>query len=379
VYADELLRPWFEVLREEFQDLSVFDCHTHVGINDPSGFSATLGELIESLELIDGRAAVFPLKEPRGYARANLELIDAAAGSGNRLVAFARLDPADAPAERAQEALDAGALGLKLHPSGEEFDLLDQRLDPVWAIAHAQRLPVVVHAGPELESAGPALLQIARQHPQARLIAAHGALPDLAWLWQEVTAVPNLFFDTSWWSATEVVTLLTLIPAGQILSASDLPYCTPLSGSLATVRCALQLGLSEQEIRLMLGEQFARLLAREDPIVTPARERTHAPVDPLLERAYVYLIAALEATQRGQEPEQMLTLARHCTNVPEDHPAFEVMQSVHELLELYEANAPTLPRKNTYAAGWDLIAAAALLARTPAAPVPAPVSGAVRA
>jgi hypothetical protein len=40
VYADELLRPWFAAVREEPDGVKVFDCHTHVGINDPTGFSA---------------------------------------------------------------------------------------------------------------------------------------------------------------------------------------------------------------------------------------------------------------------------------------------------------------------------------------------------
>src|SRR5437660_316508 len=124
MYSDELLRPWFSALRQELDDFTVFDCHTHVGVNDPSGFSATLADLLESLEIVDGRAAVFPLKEPSGYGRANLELVEAAAESDGRLVAFARIDPADAPVRRAQDALDAGARGLKLHPDGEEFEIL---------------------------------------------------------------------------------------------------------------------------------------------------------------------------------------------------------------------------------------------------------------
>jgi hypothetical protein len=73
MYADELLRPWLDALRPHVPDLELFDCHTHVGVNDPSGFSATQEQLIASLELSGSRAAVFPLKEPDGYGEANGE------------------------------------------------------------------------------------------------------------------------------------------------------------------------------------------------------------------------------------------------------------------------------------------------------------------
>src|SRR3954454_23368384 len=101
VYADHLLEPWVTPLLEQLPSVRVFDCHTHVGENDPSGFSATLEELIEGLELVDGRAPVSPLKERDGYREPNLRVAEQARDSGGRLVAFARLDPSDDPLERA--------------------------------------------------------------------------------------------------------------------------------------------------------------------------------------------------------------------------------------------------------------------------------------
>jgi hypothetical protein len=68
VYADELLAPWYEALRSSLPAVDVFDCHTHVGVNDPSGFSATDDQLLDALAPADARAAVFALKEPDGYA-----------------------------------------------------------------------------------------------------------------------------------------------------------------------------------------------------------------------------------------------------------------------------------------------------------------------
>src|SRR5437763_13723353 len=86
MYADELLRPWSAPLRAAVSDLDVFDCHTHVGTNDPSGFAATAEQLAESLEIADARAAVFPLKEPERYGAANLRVAELAREAPSLLV-----------------------------------------------------------------------------------------------------------------------------------------------------------------------------------------------------------------------------------------------------------------------------------------------------
>jgi hypothetical protein len=134
MYADELLVPWLEALYADLPAIDVFDCHTHVGVSDPSGFSSTAEQLLHALSLVDARAAVFPLKEPAGYGQANLDVARLSAENPDRLVSFARLDPADAPLQRTHDALAAGARGLKLHLSGEDFAVDDERLKPVYAL-----------------------------------------------------------------------------------------------------------------------------------------------------------------------------------------------------------------------------------------------------
>src|SRR4051794_34275040 len=98
MHADRELQPYLEVLLSELDgDANLVDIHTHVGLDDPAGFLARDAELMDALELIDARAAVFPLEEPDGYRRANDHVIELARESGGRLSAFCRLDPADAP------------------------------------------------------------------------------------------------------------------------------------------------------------------------------------------------------------------------------------------------------------------------------------------
>jgi hypothetical protein len=284
VFADELLRPWYDALAGHLPPGGVFDCHTHLGEHDPSGFAATTEELDEGLSAIGARAAVFPLKEPEGYGDANLRVAQIAARSSGRLVSLARLDPEDAPLHRAQEALDAGAVGFKLHPDGDELDLTDPRLDDVYALAAERRRPIVVHAGPEVSGVGRRTLSLLDRHDGLRIILAHCALGDLAWLWREVEDHPGLFFDTAWWGPVHVLALFSLVPPGRILLGSDVPFSSPQSGVLTTVRCALQ-AVRAPRARRGGGRRGAAPGRRRDrgagartrPRLAPGERRVDAP------------------------------------------------------------------------------------------------------
>jgi hypothetical protein len=370
MYADHLVQPWLDRLLDDLPDRRVFDSHTHVGEHDPSGFSARLEELLESLELIDARAAVFPLTEPEGYRKANLACAEAAARHGDRLTAIVRLTP-DEPSGLLAECLDAGARGIKLHLTSDEFELQDPRLEPAFEVANERVLPVIVHAGPEGGSIGHEVLRICARWPGLRVIMAHCGLTDLGWMWRHVDETPNLFFDTAWWTPAHLLALFRLVPPGRILSGSDLPYSTPVSHTLTTARCAWQAGLDRDQIGSVIGGQLTRLVDSAEPLdlggPPTAERRTPGP---LLEVVSSSLLATLEGMQRGDEPGVPLTVARHACRVADDDPDADVLASVVRLLDLYEEHREHLPQRNQFAPGWDLISAAATVARTPAAPLP---------
>lgn len=371
MYAEALLRPWYDALTRETPGLAVLDAHAHVGTRDPTGFTATTGELLDTLHLCEGRAVFFPMVEPDGYREPNLRCAREAAESGGVLTAFARLVPEQEPAAMLAEALDAGARGIKLHPSSDEFDLADPRLEPVLAVADERRLPVVVHAGPELGSIGGTVLDLCARFPGMRVIMAHCALTDLMWLWRHVPATPNLFFDTSWWSVEHVMALFRLVPPGRILSGSDLPYGTPLQGAVSTVRCAVQAGLDADQRRSVAGGQLGRLLAGEEPLdLGPAPSGEARAMTPVLDVLTSSLYAVLEPMQRGEDPGTALAVARHACRVAEGDPDAAVVGSVAHLLDLYEERRGSLRRRNQFTPGRDLVLAASFVARTPAAAVP---------
>ena len=123
--ADALLEPWFACLKDQLADLRIFDCHTHLGCADPDGSCFDVDELVSAVEVVDGRAVVFPLAEPDSYRAANDRTLALAQAAGGRLVPFCRVDPRDGALEEAKRAIARGAAGIKLHPRAERFGLTD--------------------------------------------------------------------------------------------------------------------------------------------------------------------------------------------------------------------------------------------------------------
>ncbi|HVD58644.1 MAG TPA: amidohydrolase family protein, partial [Thermoleophilaceae bacterium] len=285
MFADAPLIPWLEQLMEEVPGAHLIDAHTHIGQNDPDGYRCSRKELVGALKAIDARAFVFPMHEPDGYPPANDMVLAEAEAAAGRLFAFCRLDPADSPGTEARRCVAAGARGIKLHPRAEGFNLDHPALESVYAFADEERLPILCHAGRGIPALGRHAIEVCSRYPGLRLILAHAGISDLAWIWREAPDHPNLFFDTAWWSPTDLQALFALVAPGQILMASDAPYATPSFGATMDLRHGLQLGLDPDAMRGILGAQALRLIEREEPLdLGPPAGSEAVPRDPLLER-----------------------------------------------------------------------------------------------
>jgi uncharacterized protein len=368
--VDAILSPWWDRLHADNGELELFDAHTHIGADDPDGVRQTPQELLAVLARARARAVVFPLHEPAGYPPANDRVLQAAAASGGRLVAFCRVDPhADAVAE-ARRCLDAGARGIKLHPRAERFTLSEPAVRDIVALAHERRVPVLIHAGRGIPALGRDTVRLSGEFPGASLILAHAAISDLAWLWRVLPEHPNLFIDTAWWDPADLIALFTLAPPGQILWASDSPYGLPLTSAVMHLRLATQAGLDERALRSIAGTQIARLLAGEEPADAGPPVRTARPLDPLLERAVSHTVQAVARTFGEGAPEEPVALARLACAVGLDGPHADVFAAVLELLELYEEHLEPAPEGRRFPLATRLLVVAATVARTPDVPLP---------
>ena len=364
--------PWLDRLREEVPGIEALDAHTHIGFNDPDGYSCTCAELTASLERIDARAFVFPMHEPDGYSAANDMVIDEAERCEGRLFPFARLDPHDDALAEAERALARGARGIKLHPRAEQFTLDHPGLQPVFALANERRLPVLVHAGRGIPALGRHSVDATGRHPGMRLILAHAGISDLAWIWRETPDHPNLVFDTSWWSPADLQALFALVAPGQILMASDAPYGSPTWATVMSARNALQVGLDAEQTRGVLGGQALRLVNGEEPLdLGPAPGVEGLSRDPLLDRVYSSLMSALGQMFQGVEPSETLALVRLACDVGDDAPQAPVCRWVLELLDQRERYSPDGDgRPARFAPGLHFAVAAIGIVRTPDVPVP---------
>jgi predicted TIM-barrel fold metal-dependent hydrolase len=367
-----VIQPWVELMLAQIPGVELFDAHTHLGQNDPDGMSQTLEQLLDTLGAAHARGAfVFPMHEPNGYRAANDMVIEAARTSAGLLTPFCRVSPeaGDAPAE-AERALAAGAKGIKLHPRAEQFTLDHPAMRSLVAIAHERRLPILIHAGRGIPALGAHAVQLAGEFPDARLILAHAGVCDLSWLWRVAADHPNLLFDTAWWMPADLQALFALVPPGQILFASDAPYGQTAMSAVFQLRCALQVGLSIEQIGSIASGQSLRIEAGE--ALTPAGpavgERERA-AHLLLDRVSEYVMLGAIATMRGnQGGPEMLALGRLACDVPDEIDDAPVFAAIRELLDAFdaaEAADPTDRRRLAF------LILAANVARTPDVPVPA--------
>jgi uncharacterized protein len=368
--VDAILSPWWDRFRADHGDVDLFDAHTHIGAADPDGARQSPEQLLAVLARAGARGVVFPLQEPDGYAPANDRVLEAAADSHGRLTAFCRVDPrADAVSE-ARRCLDAGAKGIKLHPRAERFTLSEPAVRDIIALAHDRRVPVLIHAGRGIPALGQDTVRLSGEFTGARLILAHAAISDLAWLWRVLPEHPNLFIDTAWWDPADLIALFTLAPSASILWASDSPYGLPLMSAVTHLRLAVQAGVRPTALRSIAGAQLERILEGADPEPAGPPLRLSEPLDPLLERTVSHLNQAIGRTFGRGDPEEPVALARLACAVGEDSPHAELFAAVLELLDLYEQHLAAPPPELRFPEAIRLLLMATTIARTPGVPLP---------
>ncbi len=249
-------------------DTWIGDAHTHLGL-DEDGMRLDLASALAAMdEWHVRRALVFPLHEADrhpGYQAPNDRVLEWAAQSDGRLVPLARLDLQARPLEEARRALALGARGIKLHPRAQAFTVDDARLEPVFALAEEERLPVLIHAGRGMPPIGEHLAAMTARHPGAILILAHAAIVDQERIADLVAGRPNVFFDTSTWSVFDIINLLGRIAPEQLLFATDVPYGNHLA-SLTMVAAVLEeLDAPESIRRGVMGDTLEGILRGELP------------------------------------------------------------------------------------------------------------------
>ncbi len=335
--AREVAASWDERVRAGLPaELDIFDAHTHLG-HDIDGMVGVYDELIGGMDRYGvSRANVFCLDEPDrhpGFTAANDRTLEFAARSEGRLVPFVRLDLNESPLEEAQRCLDLGARGIKLHPRAQKFLPNDERLVPVFALAAERRVPILIHAGRGLPPIAEGLEKLVDDHAGSQLILAHAGIADLANLAHRFSGKRGVFFDTSVWSAVDLLGLLRLVPPEQIVYASDYPYGQQPGSLLLSLRVAQTVGFDERRIRDMFAGNANRIADGEDPLEPSTPQGIETLAQPLAQaRIHQYLSMALPLLFTGQSDGfGTIGLALNATEEPNgDH--HEELGQIRELL-----------------------------------------------
>ena len=349
----DTLRPYLEHERARFSGLEFFDAHTHIGRNDPDGYTAEPDEILAAMdEAGQRRALMFAMQEPGGdYRAANDEVLAACRASGGRLQALARVAPTVPGATtEAARALDAGAVGVKLHPRSDDFRLPDPVVGELAGIVGERRGILLFHAGRGIPNLGEAALELAAEHPGVRIVLAHAGISDLGAIANAVGDAHNVFFDTAWWQVSDLIALFCEIAPGQILHASDMPYAPGMFAAWADLRLAGAVGLSDEAVRSIAGGQLARLVAGEEPLNLGPAPGVEAlgPRLPAAERAIAHLTAAAHGTFRGYDPSEAIALARLACQTPgPDDPSARVLGTVDRFASLAQQLHASDPEDRT--------------------------------
>ncbi|MBA2463217.1 MAG: amidohydrolase family protein [Actinobacteria bacterium] len=295
--SQEILASYEQIVRAELPEgAEIFDAHVHLG-TDIDGMVGDFEELVAVEERygISG-AFMFCLDEPDrhpAFSAANDRTLAYAERSNGRLVPFVRLDLAEQPIEEARRCLDAGARGIKLHPRAQKFLLNDERLAPVFELAAERRVPILIHGGRGLPPIADSLAELVERYDGAQLIIAHCGIADLAALAERFSGRPGVFFDTSVWSALDVLDLFRLVAPEQVLYASDYPYGQQPASLLLALRTAKLAGLDEPQLRALLGGSAQRIANGEEPLPLSSPQGPESISQPLtFARIHAYLSMA---------------------------------------------------------------------------------------
>ena len=251
----------------------VFDCHTYMG-------KLNVADGIDLPEVCDAHAMV-ALMDQAGVDKV-LAMASGASGpeyvEGNDLIAkgmkaypgriygLARINPHKG--ERSTEDLkywirERGLCGLKLSATADGFVVNDKDLlGPIMETAEELGVPVMMHSELSIRCTPALIADLAMDFPGVNIIVAHMGMYE-----GHVEAitfgrrVKNLFLETSFIPRPTIVRKAVMtIGAEKLLYGSDAPY---FDFEFALDKIAKYARLSDEEARLVLGGNIARLLGVE--------------------------------------------------------------------------------------------------------------------
>ena len=247
--------------------MKIIDFHTHL---DSHWFDQPLISETEFLQGLDSlkvkKACVFTLMGFYGNCpEHNDKLLAAARRHPERLIPFATVDPklGSETVNELERCLNNPIFkGIKFHPWLQAFapSMVRSTMEKILELAATRKVPVIFHDGTPPYSTTLQIAEVARWNPDAKIVLGHAGLSDyLPLAGQLLRDIPNLYGCFCGPKAGELRYLVETAGAEKILFGSDFGIADwkLLAERLDAV---LESGLSEDELRLVLSQNAARLL-----------------------------------------------------------------------------------------------------------------------
>lgn len=248
--------------------IPIADCHGHVGLHpDFPAYKLTLEDMIQVMDLlnIEVLAITSTLSCYNDCHRGNSEVAKAIERYPTRFLGYVTVNPN--PFGEGVEELEAWRHFhrpplIKLHPATHKYPVNGKNYLPIWDYANRMRAVVLVHTWDSDPDCSPLLLgPIARQYPQARIIAGHSGV---TWRGYEQSlevaqSVPNVFLDITGSQAhrTIIEKCVKVIGSERILFGSDLPFLE----AAAPVARVLTARISDHDKTRILRGNFLALIS----------------------------------------------------------------------------------------------------------------------
>jgi uncharacterized protein len=240
---------------------AIVDAHVHLGACRVFGRDQSADDVIGSMDLHDvGLSIVQPYPGAPDAARVHDDIAALRETSGGRVVGLASLNPHRDANEYFTEikrcVTELGFVGVKLHTIGHALDPGSQDATTVFTTARELGIPVMVHTGPGLPFADPALLlPRALAFPEVQIVfahAGHGIVTGNAIAVAEVC--DNVILETSWCRPGDIGVMIQRLGPDRVMFGTDSP--SNVSTELAKYG---SLGLDDAALTMVMGGTARRL------------------------------------------------------------------------------------------------------------------------
>jgi len=251
-----------------------FDAHLHVSGQGTGSLGLSALQTALTSAGISGGVASWPGNQ--GVARATAR--------APILKGLVWVRPGVTPLSVVRQYLSAGFVGLKFHPTVDDFPADDPDMDPYLEVAARRGIPVAIHSAPG-DADPDHIRRLAERFPTVPILLYHTYLGPEEGRFRAIEHVreqPNLYLETSWCRASQILHFVQELGPEKIIFGSDASVDgsthyrreppnveareTYNDGLLRLVRA-----LEPAAAKLVMGDNARRLFGLRDRSVSPNR------------------------------------------------------------------------------------------------------------